>query len=499
MTRSKIQNAATYGIYALALAVSISVWLIAIRAPLRLDETGSYWQISAGVSQIWSRQYLWFPAYSYILWLSTKIIGTSEIALRIPSVIAMLGAVYLLYRAASELFDREIALIAATVFSLNPIIVFASIDVRPYAFGALVTNVTILLLLRLRGNDSNWLAALFGLAAACILYFNFLFAVILPALMLGFFVVKTGNPRIAWRQFGFALAGFVLAFLPMIPGLHYLFITSGTHVYEAAPKLSDLLGTLAPDWLPFIFVGVGVVVLSVAALTMGKPDSSNRFDGKTILLCASLALIPVLLLYGVSAGTSIHTFASRHRMIAVPGIALCWALLVKLFPSRVARLAFCVALVAATAFQSFHSPDSREHGDNWKYALAFAEKNASADDAPVLICSGFVEADYTAMPLDSAKESILFAQISYYKLSVPVIPMPRSLNGEAIRVGSLFLQEAAQKHQRFLALEYQPYNTLEWLAHNASGTYDVRKLGIFNAIEVLEFVPRPPDNGSGRL
>ena len=49
----------------------------------------------------------------------------------------MLGAVYLLYRSARELFDWDVAVIAAVVFCLHPIVNSESIDVRPYAFAAL--------------------------------------------------------------------------------------------------------------------------------------------------------------------------------------------------------------------------------------------------------------------------------------------------------------------------------------------------------------------------
>jgi len=117
--------------------------------------------------------------------------------------------------------------------------------------------------------------------------------------------------------------------------------------------------------------------------------------------------------------------------------------------------------------------------------------SASTDKAPVLICSDLPEADYETMPLDSAKESSLFAPLSYYRLSVPVVPLPRALNDEARRVGSQFLDEAAMKHERFLAAGYESsYATLDWLAQSAAGTNSVRKLGIFDGVEVLEFVPR---------
>ncbi len=77
-------------------------------------------------------------------------------------------------------------LIAAIVFCLHPIIIFAAIDVRPYAFAALAINATILALVHLRHNHSNWLAALFGLLAAGIVEFQLLFAAILPALAVCF-------------------------------------------------------------------------------------------------------------------------------------------------------------------------------------------------------------------------------------------------------------------------------------------------------------------------
>jgi hypothetical protein len=498
--RVKSRGATRDGIYAVALAVSISLWFIAIRSPLWLDETWQYWDIKDGLSKIWPRQFasLAFPAYSFILWLWTKIAGTSELALRIPSVFAMLGAVYLLYRIARELFEREIAMITVIVFSVNTIVIFSSIDARAYAFATLVTNAAILILLRLRRDDSNLLAALFGLTSACIVYFQYLFAAILPAFVLCFFIVKAGNHKALWRQFGIAAIVFALAFLPVIPGLHYVFASRSAHVAEIPPKLRDLAWTFAPGWLPFVFAAVGLASLVIAALKTSRIDSPkpgdilNHVDRRTILLCVSLAFVPVLLLYGISKGTSIEIFAVRHRLVAVPGIALCWALVISLLPLRKARLTFCVALAAATAFTYLHTPFLREHDPTWKYALAVAEKNASADGSPVLMCSPFIEGKFEAMPLDSAKESRLFAPLAYYKLSVPVVPMPYSLNDEAVRTGSNFLREETVKHQRFLALADPPsYGVLDWLTRRASGFYDVHKLGVFDDTKVLEFVPLP--------
>lgn len=139
-----------------------------------------------------------------------------------------------------------------------------------------------------------------------------------------------------------------------------------------------------------------------------------------------------------------------------------------------------------------HLPLFRVHNYTWKYALDVAEKNASAGNAPVLICSDLPESDHLPMPVGAAiKDSALFAPLSYYHLSVPVVPLPRALNDEAIQAGSQFLQEAKQRHERFLALAFEPsYNTLDWLASNTEGSHRVHELGVFDRIKVLEFIPR---------
>jgi hypothetical protein len=117
-------------------------------------------------------------------------------------------------------------------------------------------------------------------------------------------------------------------------------------------------------------------------------------------------------------------------------------------------------------------------------------RNASVDNAPVLICSDIPEADHMRMPVGAAiEETGILPPLSYYKLTVPVAPLPRTLNEEAIRAGSLFLGQQAQR--RFLAMAFVvSYGTIDWLAKTAAPTHTVRELGTFDGVKVLEFVPR---------
>ncbi len=491
-----IGDRAQYAIYALAVAASISIWFFAIRSPLWLDETSSFWQISAGLSHIFSRRGQVSAAYPYILWLTTRLTGTSEIGLRIPSILATLAAAYLLYRAARELFDRDVALIAVVFFCIHPIVVFASIDARPYAFGAFAINAAIFMLVRLRHSNSDWLAAGFGFSAAASTHFQLLFGAVLPVLAVCFLAAKIRDVKTLARQAAIAFGAFALVFLPVIPDLLQLFRYRQTYVFErSTPRLVELGSSLAPGWSVFIFTAT-----VLAAIAIRKVDLRNQAGGWGFLVCASLGLVPILLLYGVSALTPTNIFVARYRLIAIPGIALWWAWLISRIDSRFLRVLFCVAIVATGAYRKLRSEDSNQHAYTWKYALELAEKSASPDNAPVLICSDFPSADYFRMPAGAAaKDSAFFTQLSYYKLSVPVVALPRTLNAEAIRIGSDFVREAGQRRERFLALGYRPsFETLRWLRETASSTYEARVLGQPDGVLVLEFKPRASQPGETR-
>lgn len=476
-------------IYAVCLGLTVAVWLLAVRSPLWLDETGSYWQISAGFSQIWPRQYLClaFPAYSYILWFASILLGTSEAALRAPSILAMLGAAYLVYLSARELFGREMGALAAIIFCANPIVIFESIDARPYAFEMLATSASILILLKLRKSESMWLAGLFGLLCALIVYFHFLGAIVLPALLIGFVAVKRKTGQHFWRQLCVGLIVFVIAFLPLLPGLIHLFGTGKTHVFQTAPTLGMLFSPFESGLLPFAFGAAAIV----AGLTMRSGERCN-FQRWKILVCIPLAVIPVFILFGVSEWTSIHMYNSRHLSVAVPGIALIWALAMSPFRSRTVRMTFCVVLAGIVAAISFASPLSRQHGPyTWKYALTAVEKDASQDHSPVLICSDFPESDFVKMSPALVSGSVFYGPLSYYHLTVPVVPLPRALNAEAKRAGTAFLETATAGNKRFLAAAWFPsYPTLAWLKEQVAGTYSVTELGAYDGVIVLNFVPR---------
>jgi hypothetical protein len=322
------------------------------------------------------------------------------------------------------------------------------------------------------------------------MYLQPLWATVLPALFIWFIAFKVRSGKRVWQQCACAFGAFAIGFIPLVPLLTFMFHSAKSHVFTSGAPLMDLLVMLAPGGI----IAVAVAEMILAALALSGPDRKTPYPRWKLLFCCSIALIPTLILFTTSALTPIDVFVPRYGFVAVAGIALCWAMLLGSFRSHLVRLALCGAFVAFWMLYYLTVPTSSQHGGSWKYALQVAQRNASSDGAPVLICSNFPESDYSTMPLESAEDSFFFAPVSYYRLSVPVVPMPRSLNAEAIRVGSAFLKKAESRRTRFLAMAAPPsYETLRWLAGKAAGTYNVRTLGIYDSIriKVLEFVPRP--------
>jgi hypothetical protein len=107
------------------------------------------------------------------------------------------------------------------------------------------------------------------------------------------------------------------------------------------------------------------------------------------------------------------------------------------------------------------------------------------------MCSPLVEADFQPMPA-VASESVLYSPLSYYNVSAPVVPLPRTLNAEAERQAKQFLLKAAQEHTRFLVLVPWPsLRILDLIAYDSQSTHTYRVLGRFDEIWVVEFTPYP--------
>ena len=472
--------------YSAMFLCSVATWLVAVRAPLWLDETGSYWQISGTAHDVWARRIetIAFPSYGYLLWAWARLFGTGEVVLRLLSVLAMAAALALFVCALRYVVDTDTSLLAGVILAVHPVISFAAIDVRPYACAALAISAALYVLFRYRTGVQPGPMIALGALAAAIISFQYLFGVFALSLLISLVLVHDGNRPELQKKVAIAAVSFVVFCLPMVSGILDLFRTSGTHVFEESPPLLLLILQFAPVWVGLTFL----VALAQTRLTSAERNIPPARNRDLWLVSFALGPLPLLILFVISRLSHIHLFSARHCLIAIPGCAIVWALVVeKLFSIR-SRVLFSLMLVSFVSLQRFGLRQSRQHSYTWKYALAVADGMARGRSEPLIICSDFPEADFAPMPLSDAKSSKLFAQLSYYRVAAPVVPFPRSLTPLAIKEGETFLQDSKTRHQDFVVLGYlHSFDTLQWFETHSATTHVSHFIGDFDGVRVVEF------------
>jgi hypothetical protein len=474
--------------YPVALLASLSIWFLAVRAPLWLDETLSYWQVSGGFAKVWTRSAL-MPSsigYLYTLWCAKSIFGTSELALKLPSTFALLAAVFFLFRFVRELIDTETAFLTCIFFCLEGNVVFAATDARPYAFAMLASVVACFAFVRWLDRRQMGNAIGLGASLAGILYFHYLFGSLLPAFAAYYLIARWRQVKDDWRQLAAMLASFTLFSLPLIYRVLSLYNTRQTHiVQEMRHPWLIVLNTLVPQQTLIGFV----VAVFLAALAR-KIKLPERDEFPAILFGPLLALVPAGILITLSTATPAHLLIPRYLSVAAPGAALTWALLTRRLDSRWLRQIFVVGLVGLTVYEFWAAPDTRRHELSFQPVHAFVNAIVTPNELPVLVCSAFIESNYEAMPDGRNPEDPLLSQTDYYPIHAPVQYLPMALNEDSMRIGAQAVQVAMLRHQRFLAIAApDSYKTMDWIAEASRGSFTPHVLANFNDIVVAEFRP----------
>jgi mannosyltransferase len=472
--------------------VVLGEWIRPLGSSLWLDETGTFFVLRAGgLHQVVHRALDFqgqFPLYCTLLWGWTRVFGMSEVALRVPSVIAGLAAVWLVYRVALRLFaDVTVARLSACIFVMIAPVAFAAADARPYALTLAVFLAATLFLLRWldAGRPLDGLAYL--LLAALTLYLHYLFGL---AYLAHLVLIGRKLRTMGRRGLVLALAGagiFALLLLPAVP--HFV------DVYGRREAMSlftfgsqvELLGYLAPPSLVIGFL-VGRFAGSDEALSP-RPPVVRREVVVPLLLWL---IVPPTTLYLVGRVTGVGLWADRHFLSYTPALAMLAACAFALLSPARQRIGIAVLaiLFAFTFTQRGHN------GGDWRTASAAANAWTEGPSTPVLVYTGFSESRRLDWVEDPEHSQLFLAPFLAYPIQGTMIPLPLSLNPRTESYVSGVLADAAD-HDRILLVTDEAAESFDpWLADalRPSG-FAMRTVGEFGGgIRVVSFdrAPEPP-------
>ncbi|MBL8897614.1 MAG: glycosyltransferase family 39 protein, partial [Planctomycetes bacterium] len=179
---------------------------------------GSHWQDVKGVLTRVDP-----PLYYAFLWLWIPLAGTSELALRLPSLLCGVAALVLIWRCGRAWFSPAVGAAAAALLAASPLAILYAQEARFYEplllCGLAACAAWDRLLLREGGRRELWL---YALAAAALFYLHFMGVLLVAAHAL--FLVVGGLSREARRRGLRALVTAALLIGPYLLGVLYLYL-----------------------------------------------------------------------------------------------------------------------------------------------------------------------------------------------------------------------------------------------------------------------------------
>jgi Dolichyl-phosphate-mannose-protein mannosyltransferase len=341
------------------------------------------------------------PPLGFVLsWVPARLSETPELV-RLPSFIASVATVPLVYMLGLRTVGRAAAVVAAAWCALSPFQIFYGTESRSYAVvAAFVILSTLALLAALEDRKLRWWT-LYALAAAAAVYTHYI--AVLSLVPQAAWALWTHRDRVREQLIWGGLAA--LAFLPWVPS----FIVQLRHSADEARRINEVAPltfsnvvdfTVEPlvsrPWTPLSdlpgrvpLVVLGAILAGVVIALLVGVRIRTRTLRVTLAtprgLVALLALAPLigLVLYSLRPNTSF--LLSRNLAAAVPYALLLVGWLLTYPRSRLAAVLSAAALAALavgtfkTITPDYQRPDAREAA---RYIDAHAPPNAPVVDVP---------------------------------------------------------------------------------------------------------------------
>lgn len=258
----------------LILFLALFLRLINLNQSLWLDEATQVILSKDSLTNIiFNRAADFHPPLSYLLMHFWEFFGTSEIWLRLLSVIFGVLTTYVLYKFCLEIFNKQIALLSAFLFSIAPYHIYYSQEIRMYSEATFFAICSMYYFYRLIKNTEIVNSLIYILFSLALIYTHYdgLFLILTQFIYLAIF------KKNLFLTFAKRVFFIVLLYLPWVPQLLNQ-LKSGINANEFLPGWESVLS------IPFY----KAIPLTFFKFSFGRID----FDNKNLyILIAGFVLI----------------------------------------------------------------------------------------------------------------------------------------------------------------------------------------------------------------
>jgi mannosyltransferase len=328
------------------------------------------------------------PLFFVIAWLFGKI-GDPFVWLRMPSLLAGVATVPLVYVLGARTVGRAAGLAGAALFALSPFAIFYASEARAYALMTLILVLSTLALLRaLETNERSWWAA-FALLEAAAMYSHYTAVFVLAAQFGWAFLARPGRRRPLFL----ASAAAAVLFAPWVPlmiddsnapnqeiigalepfGVNTVARNTGRLV-DGGPfaPLTDLPGTPA-----FVMLGLATLI-GLGGLVFALRRGTRPALAERVVLIGLLAVAAPVGAALYSAGSD-DLYVARNLISSLPYLALALGALLTALPRAAAVPALSLA-IAALAIGAAGTLEADTQRPAYSEAGAFIEGRARPGD-----------------------------------------------------------------------------------------------------------------------
>jgi hypothetical protein len=397
------------GLTAASLSALMVVVLTAVGALLRVrvahqslfaDELSTYWivmgrELGSVISTVYSHAEISPPAFFVAAWLTTQL-GNAPEFVRLPSLIAGIATIPLIYLLGLRLVDRATGTVAAALTTFSPFMIYYSADARGYALMMfMVALSTFTMLVAADTRRVLWWVG-YAIATCAAVYTHYTGVFVLGA-QLSWLLWAHPDAR---RTASWATLAAVVGFLPWMPGVAQDFrswtlpiLFSLQPFTPHAVRLSlehwaigypyaidrgaiDLPGTFALGLLAIAFL-LAVTGLGIESVRHRQFSRPRRLPPRMVLVLLLAISVPVGAAIFSSVG--VQLFSVRGLAASWPGFAL---LLATVLCAAGPRLGYVAAALAVVAFAlgGRQMLTERYQRPDYQAAAAFIDRQARPGD-----------------------------------------------------------------------------------------------------------------------
>lgn len=425
LLRADVRNPRGHGnlrisLWILLAACVARLWLAQLPSSFWVDETVTAFVVQhprdpsfAIAPQVQESIYYWLPRAARALW------GVSEISYRVPSILMMAIALFVIARVAARLIHPRAAWFA--VFACLGLrgINYHAADARPYALGICVSAAAVWFLIRWL-DRARWIdAGIFVFFAALLwrvhlIYWPFYLVFAVYTAMR----IRAGDTVITWRRASVVYSVLALALLPVLWTAFFILRDAGAHVITKVPDIREFEHEVR--WNLVVICG-GATWLIARALgwkSQSGPGEQMPLSRPAFGLIAGWWLCQPVSLFLFSHLTGNSVFVGRYVSIALPGIALAATAATAMWlpPKYWRRGALLLGIGVLIVMGRWETAWPRHEVSDWRGASQAEIRLATAPDTPVICVSPFIEARTPAWRPDYSLPGFLYSHLAFYPL-----------------------------------------------------------------------------------